>query len=456
IASAAVARFAAAARPVGGGLMMPATHAVGGTPGSTPGVDSPAAAACPGRPLRLLVLSSDTFPPQRVDVSVLFGEELAARGHRIDWILQSEAPCTQGYITSWGGGQVWVAPADRGTSLLRRIRKHLAGIAHDAKLFRLLRGNRYDAVEVKDKFISALLAAIAARLYRKRFIYWLSYPFPEFYSLMARDARGVYRLLYRIRGASFRFLLYRVVLRAADHVFVQSERMRRDVAARGIPLRKLTAIPMGFRLRNLPPAAPATRSLIPAAARCVLYLGSLSKERHIDFLVRVFALVRNRIVDAQLYLVGSAVDPEDQQALVREATRLGVADSVVFVGQLPQEHALRYVQEADVCVSPLYPTPIFECASPTKVIEYMALGKAVVANTQPEQRLLIEASGCGYCVAYEEPAFAQAIIQLLADPHMAQEMGERGRRYAIENRGYGALADLVEREMLRIVAGDGA
>src|SRR6202000_624421 len=40
---------------------------------------------------RLLVLSSDPFPPTRVDVSVLFGEELAGRGHQIDWILQSEA-----------------------------------------------------------------------------------------------------------------------------------------------------------------------------------------------------------------------------------------------------------------------------------------------------------------------------------------------------------------------------
>lgn len=54
------------------------------------------------RPLRLLVISSDTYPPTRVDLSVLFGIELAGRGHTIDLILQSEADCAHSYAASWG------------------------------------------------------------------------------------------------------------------------------------------------------------------------------------------------------------------------------------------------------------------------------------------------------------------------------------------------------------------
>ena len=67
--------------------------------------------------------------------------------------------------------------------------------------------------------------------------------------------------------------------------------------------------------------------------------------------------------------------------------------------------------------------------------------------------MLIEESGCGYCVPYEEQPFAEAIVKLLGAPELAREMGERGRRYALANRGYPAIADVVEREMLRIVAG---
>jgi glycosyltransferase involved in cell wall biosynthesis len=82
----------------------------------------------------------------------------------------------------------------------------------------------------------------------------------------------------------------------------------------------------------------------------------------------------------------------------------------------------------------------------------MAIGRAVVANDHPEQRLVIEQSGAGYCVPYEEAAFAQAIVALLRAPDLARAMGERGRRYACEHRAYGFIADGVERELVRVAA----
>jgi glycosyltransferase involved in cell wall biosynthesis len=407
------------------------------------------------RRLRLLVLSSDTFPPTRVDVSVLFGEELAGRGHRIDWILQSEADCDRAYVASWGGGQVWVAPSNHKRSLLGRLVKHAAGICNDARIFSLLRGDRYDAIEVKDKFIGGLFAVLAARLFRKRFVYWLSFPFPEFYLAKARDGMAPHPLLYRLRGLGFGFLLYRVLLPAADHVFVQSEQMRRDVAAKGIPLSKLTAVPMGIKLDGgMSSPAPASRSSIPVGEPCFVYLGTLGRERRLDFLLRTLARVLREIPQTKLYLVGKGEQPEDEEYLQQEAQRLGVLSAVIFTGQLPRQQALRYVQDADVCVSPFYPTPVLNSASPTKLVEYMAMGKAVVANTHPEQKLLIDQSGCGYCVPYEEDAFAAAIVELLRAPQLAREMGERGRRYVIEHRAYGVIATGVEREMLRIAGKD--
>jgi glycosyltransferase involved in cell wall biosynthesis len=405
--------------------------------------------------LRLLVLSSDTYPPTRVDVSVLFGEELAGRGHRIDWILQSEAQCARGYVAQWGGGQVWVAASNHKHSLLARLAKHAAGIRNDARIFSLLRGDRYDVIEVKDKFIGGLFAVLAARLFRKRFVYWLSFPFPEFYLSKARDGLAPYPLLYRLRGMSFGFLLYRVLLPAADHVFVQSEQMRRDVAAAGSALSKLTAVPMGFKLdAGMSAPVPTTRTRIPAGQPCFMYLGTLGRERRIDFLLRTLARVLLDIPETRLYVVGKGEQPGDEEYLRQEAQRLGVSSAVIFTGQLPRQQALQYVQEADVCVSPFYPTAVLNSASPTKLVEYMAMGKAVVANTHPEQKLLIEASGCGYCVPYEEDAFAAAIVKLLRAPEVARAMGERGRRYAVEHRSYGVIAAGVEREMLRIAGKD--
>ncbi|MGA2399070.1 MAG: glycosyltransferase family 4 protein [Steroidobacteraceae bacterium] len=404
--------------------------------------------------LRILVVSSDTYPPTRVDVTVLFGVELANRGHEIDWILQSETACARAYVTEWGGGRVWVGATDLGDSLFRRLRKHALGIANDCRLFARLRQTRYDAVQVKDKFVAGLFAVAASRLFRTRFIYWLSYPFPEHYLLRAKDGAARYPVLYHLRGLAYKWLLYRCLLRAADHVFVQSEQMRQDVAAEGIPLDKMTVIPMGIDVGMFAAAdGYQQRRVLPPGVPCVLYLGTLARVRRLDFLIRAFAMVRAAVPTAQLYIVGRGDDPQDQVFLENEVSRLDLQSSVVFVGQLPQADALNYVREADVCASPFYPTPVLRSTSPTKLIEYMAMAKAVVANDHPEQMRVIEASGAGYCVAYEEQAFAAAIVRLLQNPETAQLMGQRGRRYAIEHRDYKTIADIVEKQLLTVVEG---
>jgi glycosyltransferase involved in cell wall biosynthesis len=404
--------------------------------------------------LRLLVVSSDTYPPTRVDVSVLFGVELAARGHEIDLILQSEAACEEAYVVNWEGGRVWVGATDPGRSLFRRLRKHALGVANDCRLFSLLRQTPYDAVEVKDKFLSGVLALIAARVYRTKFIYWLSYPFPEYYLQRAKDGSARYPRLYLIRGVVFKWLLYRCLLPAANHVFVQSELMRENIAAQGIPLSKLTTVPMGVSAAICGAVdLSRNRRLLPQGAPCVLYLGSLGRVRRLDFLIRVFAAVKAAMPTALMYIVGRGDDPEDETILMTEVARLGLKSSVVFVGQLPQSEALNYVQEADVCTSPLYPSPVLQQGSPTKFVEYLAMGKAVVVNDHPEQKRVIEASGGGLCVPYEEQPFAEAIVRLLREPETARAMGERGRRYVIEHRVYGVIADTVERRMWDIVEG---
>lgn len=400
--------------------------------------------------LKFLFLSSDKFPPFRVDVAVLFGVEMVKRGHTIDWLLQSEAQCNAAYQTHWSGGRVWVAPADNGASRVRRLKKNLFSLRNDMRMFSVIRRNKYDFVQVKDKFIAALMAIVAAKLYGTKFIYWLSYPFPEDSLLAAKEGTARYPAFYFIRGWIFKVLLYRVILPSATHVFVQSEQMLRDVAKEGIPPKKMTAVPMGVALEKIPYNADSNRATGPHEKK-ILYLGTLNRLRKIDFLLRVFKKVLKQESSVRLYLVGGGDDPKDEELLRKEVIRLGIEDFVNFTGFIPMTDAWRYIAEADVCVSPFYPTPILNSTSPTKLIEYMAMGKAVVANDHPEQRLVISKSGAGICVPYEEDAFVQAIVTLLNDPSLCQEMGVKGRRYVEEYRSYGRIADMIEAQYLRVL-----
>ena len=149
-------------------------------------------------------------------------------------------------------------------------------------------------------------------------------------------------------------------------------------------------------------------------------------------------------------MVGDGPDPADRAYLEQIAVELNQNDNVEFTGMLPMAEAQARAGRAAVCVSPFYPTPILQSTSPTKISEYMALGRPVVANSHPEQSIIIAESGAGICVEWSEAEFAQAIVTLLNDPAAAERMGEKGRDYVRQHRIYPVIAPIVAREYQRL------
>jgi glycosyltransferase involved in cell wall biosynthesis len=401
-------------------------------------------------PLRFLFVTADEFPTFRPDVEILFGKEFLRRGHQIDWIASGPS-ATHGIVeTSWRGCRAWLAPSGGGTGLLGRLRRHAVALRNESRILILARRERYDFLQVKDCYLAAVVGLLAARLTATPFYYWHSFPFPEASLAQAESVgaqypvlqRQVYRLLYRLRAAALHLLLYRIICPGADHVFVQSDEMRRQMARKGVSPDKMTPVPMGvddalvaLADRAAPPRATAPR---------IVYLGALDRLRRLDFLVRVHALVVRRFPQAQLHFVGDSHDPADIEFLKAEARDQRVEGSVHFTGFLPRERALDEVAAAAVCVSPLPPGPVFAVSSPTKVLEYLALGRPVVANHVPDTGKVLTESGGGLSVPYAEEPFADAICTLLRDAARADEMGRQGRDYVRTHRTYSVLADALE------------
>lgn len=401
------------------------------------------------KPLRILFVSRDKFPPFRVDVAVLFGKEMIRKGHRIDLVLQSESDCKTMYRTNWHSGTAWVGPTVNGERLTQRIHKHLIGFFHSIRCTKLLSEIPYSCVQLKDRFFTAIVYLVAARLYKTSYFYWLSYPFAEASLLESKTGLARYPLIYLIRGIIYRILLYKIIMKHADHVFVQSEQMKIDIQAKGIPRQKITPVPMGFE----PYQFQFDKKFcdIPKAEEFgnVVYLGTLIRIRKLDFIIRMFALVLKKVTKAKLYLVGKGETDQDTDYLKNEANKLGILDSVIFTGFVERSLALQIVRSGSVCVSPFFPSPVLNSTSPTKLVEYMALGKAVVANDHPEQKFVIEQSGGGICVPYREADFANAVIYLLTHLDVNRRMGEKGKKWVFQNRSYSKIADLVETKIFQ-------
>jgi glycosyltransferase involved in cell wall biosynthesis len=402
--------------------------------------------------LRFLCLAPNKYPPRHVDVSVLFGDKLAGRGHKIDFLLQSKDACTRFYRTEWNTIRVFVGATNLGPTILSRAMKRILDLMNNLKAFPLTRQEEYDFVQVKDRFVSAMTTLLAVKLTKKRCFYWLCYPFPEAYLHSVKAGTARYPMIYFLRGHLYKFLLYKIILPAADHIFVQSDQMKRDIGAKGIPKVKMTPVPMGVSLESIPYADSRSgreRQIVHRNHK-IVYLGTLIRPRKMDFLIKVFEKVLQKLPEARLYMIGEGEDSGDVEFLRKLSEDLGIADRVTFTGFLPMKEAWKHVEDCAVGVSPYLPTPILNSTSPTKLVEYMAMGKPVVGNDHPEQSKVIRESGAGLCVPYEIDAFAEAILEILQNPEQALEMGIKGREYVEQNRSYDKIADLVEETYFRL------
>lgn len=398
-------------------------------------------------------MTSDTYPPYRPAAKAIFFEGMAKRGHQVDWVMQSSAFCEQTQIIEYTTGSFYIARNKKGSSRWRRFVKYWDDFANDLHVFKLLKNNKYDIVQVKDKYFSAALVLFFSKFSTARYNYWLAYPHSEADLYAAKENIARYRFFYYLRGRFYKLILYKLLLPGSEHIFVQSDQMKKDIEKFGIPSKKMTPIPGSVNLKNIPYIKPTLchSSVGFYSSKEIVYLGTLIRERQLDFLIRVLNEVVKDVPAAKLILIGSGENPEDEALLYNEIKRCKLENSVVFTGYLPMSEAWEYIRRAEVCVSPYYPIPILQSTSPTKLIEYMAMGKAVVGNDHPEQSQVIAESGGGLCTPWNEIKFAEAIIQLLNNPSMAAEMGMKGRLYVENFRTNEVMTDIVEKEYKRLI-----
>jgi len=393
-----------------------------------------------GRRRRILYVVAETWPTHRVDVSTLFGQELPKLGVCSDLIAGSvDHPAAE-----WGGGCANLATLKGGMA-----RQYLRSFWHI--LMALLRADWdiYDAVQVRDLPLPATVALLLARVHRKPFVYWMSYPMPEGQIQLAAERgmdAGVVRFLFPwIRGRVGRFLLYRVVLPRAHHIFVQSEFMKQDLIDKGIPSSRMTPVPMGVDMERIAPA-PVDEIIQRRLRdrRVLLYLGQLDRARRVEKLFEMLTAVRRRVPSAVLLMVGDTDDVSQQQRLRRLAEEAGVGDHVIWTGWVPIEEAWGYVALSDIGLSPIPRGALLDCSSPTKIVEYLALGLIVVCNDNPVQAAIMAATGAGRCVAYHAEAFSDAVVELLDMPiHERGQLIRAGQEWVLNNRDYQKIAATV-------------
>lgn len=381
--------------------------------------------------IRLYYSIVDPYPAYRVDLVELFARELPRLGLDTEWFMQTGFSTQVGARDAMAGQTVHQPPAWSA----RRLRR-LAYWAWDCgHLFALaLRRDPPDVIQCRDKFIAPTVAWLVARLRGRAFVVWCSYPFPEHAALMAAAHRSP---LLRLKALVQFHWLYGFLCRRADRVVVQSAQMLEDMAGHGVPRERMQAVTMGVAPALLEWAVTHQAQVVPGR---VLYLGTLAAARRLETLIEAFAAIAAEFPQAELWMVGDGDLPQEREALQQRAAALGLAERVRFTGFVPMQEAWRLTASAAVCVSPFHPHPVLRSTSPTKLLEYLALGRPVLCNAHPEQSRITAESGAGLCVDWSVADFAEGLRRLLADPAAAEAMGRRGPAWVAANRRYDRIA----------------
>ncbi len=207
-----------------------------------------------------------------------------------------------------------------------------------------------------------------------------------------------------------------------------------------VPASRVCCIGSGTNLEEIRPLDPrrCREDLgIDASSPTAVFLGVLYEHQGVQTLISAMTNVVAREPRARLVIVG---DGPMMATLRNQAHSSGLEDSVLFAGSVSYEQVQRYLGAATCCVAPFLSGR--GEASPLKLFDYMAAGRPIVASEIPSIRDLLEASAAIVAVPPENASrLAEEILLLFGDPARCQSLGEAGRRYVEQHRGWAQIAE---------------
>jgi len=158
-----------------------------------------------------------------------------------------------------------------------------------------------------------------------------------------------------------------------------------------------------------------------------LNMTSIGKPAIYDLMLPLKAMPRILKIfgDAVLVYVGEG---SGRSKLMNTARSMGLNQKVVFTGFLPQKEVFTWINSAQVVLIPYSDNSNCHTTVPTKLYEYMAIGKPIVATNFPGIAEIIEDGRNG--LLYDVNSFndfSRNIIRILKDPKLAKKLASTAK-----------------------------
>lgn len=263
----------------------------------------------------------------------------------------------------------------------------------------------------------------------------------QFYKLFGKkyifDQHDLVPEMFRVKFEGRMQSLYKLLLlcercsyHTANLVITTNASQRQLALERGhCPANKV------FVVRNGPDIARFSSTLpephLKRGKRYLLaYIGVMGIQDGVDYALQALHMlvVKYGRHDVMLTLMG---DGDQLPRLRRLAHELDLDEFVHFTGWIPMKEALRHLATADIGLSPDPSNELNDRSTMLKTMEYMAMGKPIVAFDLPETRFSAQDAAL-YAIPNLVEDFAAKIAFLLDNSALRSQMGIRGRKRVME------------------------
>jgi len=396
--------------------------------------------------LNILFLPGDYYPPKRPEVTDLFAKEIPRRGHKVFCVLQSKEKSSKLRIIHTEKVEYYIVPSMGSDTQVQRILNRSYALQEYNICKRIIEKNKIDIAHVRDGAVQAVMGIYFDKKYDIPLSFQLTSYFFGFTNeeiKLRKNAKAIFRY---IRGILYE-KIYNHIIRRAKLFLPISEKMAKYYQIDGMK-KKIFPLPMCISSDFLNYENKNRTINDHNNKKIMIYIGQIERLRKLEFLIDVLRkIVSNKgYEDLELLLIGPSFERDLIPYLKLYAKKLGVYESVRFIGEVSRDRIPGYISQSKIGLSALPPIDAYRVSTPTKTIEYLALGIPTVANREIyDQKEILEKSGGGFAVKYDEEEFANAIMWLLSHSEEAKEMGSKGKKWIKKNRNYREIAAKLER-----------
>lgn len=138
--------------------------------------------------------------------------------------------------------------------------------------------------------------------------------------------------------------------------------------------------------------APAKEPALYNKELIVMYHGTLSQSRGLQETVKAIKLLESRYPNIVFFMLGHGKAKDELESLIKE---LNLEKNVILHKSVQYEDVPRYIAACDIGILPFPNLNWWRVSSPLKLMEYLAMGKCVIATDIEAHREVLSDSPCG-------------------------------------------------------------